>query len=370
MKKKFIYIIIILSFIFIPIKGKAGVTYCKYSNGEYYSTIYFLGKRDSKDYWQVETTNYSNYLKYSAIGSLHDVLNNNNEHTLKTAISSSTDYDNFVCPNDAYLCDVNNKKKEMLYFKTTDVSSCIRLGLNYDINSVINQYDIDLRIDSETVLDGTFSEKVKTSIKYFVDNIIPQNSFSVEYDRKFSTSLINKLSRVKSNNINIIVNKVNLLKTEAIKASKTYNPSSDEYKNVQKLINYLNTVDFTKIYADIWDDIISSYIEYEGDNGNNGNITCTSLLGRTDEKQSPAWYLSIAFNVVKYVAIILLIVFSIMDYVSAITSNDSDSLKKANSKFIKRLVICIIIFLLPFLLNFVLNYISDRQTGLCGIGGS
>lgn len=95
---------------------------------------------------------------------------------------------------------------------------------------------------------------------------------------------------------------------------------------------------------------------------------CTSLLGDPKTEGTPAFYLNIAFRVIKYAAIILLIIFTIMDFLSATASQDNDALKKSISKATKRLIYCLIIFVLPYLLEAVLVFINDQAMSACGIG--
>jgi len=54
-----------------------------------------------------------------------------------------------------------------------------------------------------------------------------------------------------------------------------------------------------------------------------------------------------------------------MDFVGAVTSSDDDSLKKATSKLITRLILCVLIFLLPMLIKFILKYLNNRAIDLC-----
>lgn len=94
---------------------------------------------------------------------------------------------------------------------------------------------------------------------------------------------------------------------------------------------------------------------------------CSSLLGSPTQSNpaTPAYYISIVFSVIRYVAIILLIVLTILDFVSAVASQDNDILKKASSKAIKRFVLCVIIFLLPTLIDFVLQFIHNSSISDC-----
>ena len=59
---------------------------------------------------------------------------------------------------------------------------------------------------------------------------------------------------------------------------------------------------------------------------------------------------------------ILLILFGSIDYTKAVVSVDPDGLKKANKKFVKRLVATILIFLAPVITNFIISFnVSDYK---------
>ena len=68
---------------------------------------------------------------------------------------------------------------------------------------------------------------------------------------------------------------------------------------------------------------------------------------------------------------ILLNVFGIIDFGKAIFAGEEDEMKKAQSKFIKRLIIGIVIFLIPTILQLVLNIANSIwpvvDNSLCGI---
>jgi len=89
---------------------------------------------------------------------------------------------------------------------------------------------------------------------------------------------------------------------------------------------------------------------------------CESLLGDPKDGQSPAYYLSVAFKVLRYVAIIILIVMSTMDFVGAVSAQDNDAIQKAVRKVIIRAISCVIIFLLPTLVEFILQFINENTT--------
>jgi len=90
------------------------------------------------------------------------------------------------------------------------------------------------------------------------------------------------------------------------------------------------------------------------------SLDCVGILGRPDDDISkpPAFYLQTAFTVMKYVAIVILIVFTIMDYASAVAAQDDDAIKKATSKLVTRLIICVILFVLPTLIEFLFKILD------------
>ena len=68
--------------------------------------------------------------------------------------------------------------------------------------------------------------------------------------------------------------------------------------------------------------------------------------------------LNMIYNVLKwakYIAPVLVIILSILDFIKALASQNDEDMKKAQGKFIKRLIIAAILFLLPLIINFMLK---------------
>ena len=59
-------------------------------------------------------------------------------------------------------------------------------------------------------------------------------------------------------------------------------------------------------------------------------------------------------------------IFGILDFIKALSSDKDDAMKKAQSNFIKRLIICAIIFIIPFIVEFILEKMGFAANG-CGI---
>lgn len=99
---------------------------------------------------------------------------------------------------------------------------------------------------------------------------------------------------------------------------------------------------------------------------------CESYLGNPKfvigkDYQDPAYYLQFVFNLMKYAALILLFVFTAVEFGKAMVSNNQDAMKKAIANTIKRLIIAIIIFFLPVLIEFILQLLGIYQQDGCGI---
>ena len=104
-------------------------------------------------------------------------------------------------------------------------------------------------------------------------------------------------------------------------------------------------------------------------------FNCDGLLGKVESKDSLAYYLQTAMEIIRYVAIAALIGLSTLDYFSAVASSDPDKLKKANQKTIKRIIYTVILFVFPILLEILLELTGvygDSSDPLCtgttGIG--
>ena len=96
-------------------------------------------------------------------------------------------------------------------------------------------------------------------------------------------------------------------------------------------------------------------------------LDCNSLLGSPKIQGQPAFYLQIVFDVMKYVAIAIVIIFSILDFTGAVASQDNDAIKKSTKKLIIRLVLCVVIFVLPTILEFVFTLIDVYSPSTCRI---
>ena len=89
-----------------------------------------------------------------------------------------------------------------------------------------------------------------------------------------------------------------------------------------------------------------------------GNETCEGFLGKKDDTTAPAYYLHLALLAIRYIAIILALVLSVMDFFKAIFSQDKDQLKKAALSAAKRAIYAVLIFFIPIVLEFILGLLG------------
>lgn len=67
---------------------------------------------------------------------------------------------------------------------------------------------------------------------------------------------------------------------------------------------------------------------------------------------------NMVYNVLKwakYIAPALVIILTMLDFIKAIAAQNDDDMKKAQGKFVKRLIVAALLFLLPLIINFILQ---------------
>ena len=95
-------------------------------------------------------------------------------------------------------------------------------------------------------------------------------------------------------------------------------------------------------------DVIESFMPLAVDN-------CEALLGDPSNNESPAYWFQWILNVMKYVAIIALLVLVIFDFLKAMTENDKEAIKKAGIKSFKRFIYCILLFFMPKFVEIIMQ---------------
>ena len=100
--------------------------------------------------------------------------------------------------------------------------------------------------------------------------------------------------------------------------------------------------------------------------GNKTEVNCEGILG--DDLLD---LINKVFRWIQIIAPIFVIIMGSVDFAGAILQDDKDALKKASSKFIKRLIVAVALFFIPIILSFLLNIFNDltgAASSTCGIG--
>ena len=122
-------------------------------------------------------------------------------------------------------------------------------------------------------------------------------------------------------------------------------------------------------------ELISAYEEYkayqEALDYDFSTGECESYLGNVYTKGTPAYMLNFAFNIMKYAAIVLLFVFTVVELAKSVADGKDETRKKATQNIIKRLIIAVVIFFLPLLINFILSLLGVvNMSEACAVGSA
>lgn len=92
---------------------------------------------------------------------------------------------------------------------------------------------------------------------------------------------------------------------------------------------------------------------------------CEALFGDPENEDDFAHLLQIAFNILKFAGPLLCIVFSCVDFVKVVVSDDKDALPKTIKRCLTRVVLALVLFFIPDLVNFIFPLLGFY--GTCGI---
>ena len=109
------------------------------------------------------------------------------------------------------------------------------------------------------------------------------------------------------------------------------------------------------------------------DNWNSGydqTQTCTgddSVLGNPKNPDSVAWLLDKILTWATIIGMVLVVVFSSIDFLKVIVKGDDDSMTKAAQKLAIRLILAALLFFVPTITNTLLDIFGLTSESTCGI---
>ena len=95
------------------------------------------------------------------------------------------------------------------------------------------------------------------------------------------------------------------------------------------------------------------------------NKECKGILGNPDNEDSVAWFLVKILDYLKLLGPLMILVLSSLDLAKAILMSDDESLKKAQSSLITRLILAALLFVLPTLIEVVLDIFGFTSSDVC-----
>lgn len=106
-------------------------------------------------------------------------------------------------------------------------------------------------------------------------------------------------------------------------------------------------------------------------NDYNQEQNCTggdSILGDPNDPNSVAWLLDKILSYATLAGVILVVIFSSIDFLKGIVKSDDDTLAKAKKKLVLRLIFAVLLFFVPTITNAALDLFGLTSESTCGIG--
>ena len=95
------------------------------------------------------------------------------------------------------------------------------------------------------------------------------------------------------------------------------------------------------------------------------NKECKGILGNPDNEDSVAWFLVKILDYLRLLGPLMVLVLSSLDFAKAILTSDDESLKKAQSSLITRLILAALLFVLPTLIEVILDIFGFTSSDIC-----
>ena len=93
--------------------------------------------------------------------------------------------------------------------------------------------------------------------------------------------------------------------------------------------------------------------------------TCEGVLGDKNDENSVAYLLQEIFDILKIASPVLVLIFSLLDFMGAVASQDKDRLTKAVKHTFIRVIVGLLVFTIPILCDFFFELTGMYST--CGI---
>ena len=289
----------------------------------------------------------------------------NNSSTVCPEYAYIDFYDGFnpdrdVCfDNDGKYCV--GKNRGLFEFTQYGGTSTKTYDINDEVSNVLNGFDYEYTVPELEDLNNFQAETLADDVKEAIDDYLMDN-----------LTLKNRSTTIEMTTVYSFIRNTESYRNRLQSELERANTKIDNYLNA--LLSAATTdaekaqINRVKANINASFDLYISHISINTDIPLADSDSCDGYLGSVDDPNAPAYYLDKAFDIIKYIAIILLFVLSIVEYFKALTSGDQDAMKKATQKTIKRIIIAVLIFVAPILIEFILSVLGIVGYGTCGIG--
>ncbi len=425
-KARIILLIIITLLLFLPVnkayakKLEYTCEYTKFVKASQTKTYYTIYTYNIKVYSQtdknkkvtgVEAFNPSNNKQTYGISSTYvsNFLEDYSDKTNNKSINKYTTlnnniYTNPTCPKyilyynkSAFL--VSDNLSELQNFSSSDTDTILentnikieQTAANSDAEELCKESTFSEKSTYDKVCIYNYVNKKKDEFIYLYYNSTDSVIFEKETKNKYYSKDLAKDTKQNGNPMNgKTINKVDLSTGQCPK-SIYYQTVVDWVgilgRDIQKPAAYANPKIKGKMFSSIvnTEKTYSSMLETEEGSAyifssstcepidkldleiHRGDINCDELLGEKTRKQ-----IRKILTYVKILVPILIIAMGIIDFSQAMFAGKEEEMKKAQTRFTKRLIIGVVIFLLPTLINFMLDITNDawkrkNNDSACGL---
>lgn len=122
-------------------------------------------------------------------------------------------------------------------------------------------------------------------------------------------------------------------------------------------LNNITDTTFNKVLLEEDNDSTNNDADVATEEYGSDDQVCEGLLGDTLKKDIES-----ILNVMKIIAPLLVVIFTIYELISAVVSKDDDALTKALSRLTTRIILVAILFFLPVLLDILLGFIDNKYS--------
>ena len=350
-------------------------------------TIYYVYEnKEMLIQWERRDLNYNTkglYVLSKGPAALDYIFSNSGKN-IYWAADSKLSLSNFTCPTNGYLDTSEVNADNELCFDDDGVT-CKEKYSNYgtafaqhgDFESQTKTYDYEEDIMNyannlfqtieEEISSGQFN--VVTDLK---EKILTDFRVNYLHGENLPEFILNSEAYAKLTDFSAFEDSYNKSKQESMdKAQEDLdNGSITEEEYEETVNNWNNDMEDIKEQVILTFDTLKEQVDWLSDF--NVSNYCTSYLGNPDfnpsaKVQAPAYYLQFAFSIMKYIAIVMLFIFTIVDFAKATVSNNQDALKKSLQSTVKRLIIVVVIFFLPLLIRLLMTLLGAYSPGTCGI---